>query len=336
MTNSLNRAYHLEKPGSLDGLVLAQQPIPSPGRGQVLVRVRASAVNYRDIVIVQGMFPVPVPADRVPLSDGAGEVIALGEGVTRFKTGDAVVNIFFPNWFGGTFNAMPEQWVIDHDGWLTEYKVVDAEALSLMPRYLTFEEAATLPCAGVTAWSALAGIGAGDTVLTQGTGGVSLFALQLAKAMGARVIATTSSPEKAQRLRGLGADHVLDYRATPGWGDEVRALTENRGVDRVVEVGGPESLRQSIKAVAFGGQISLVGVLGGADGAIDFMSIFYSLSTLRTIAVGSRRDMEDMMRVMGQHQLRPVVDTVFSFDDAKAGLNHYIDRQHFGKIVIRH
>jgi len=150
-----------------------------------------------------------------------------------------VINSFFPNWFGGSFNAMPEQYVVDHDGWLTEYKVLSAEALASMPEHLTFEEAATLPCAGVTAWSALSGVRAGETVLTQGTGGVSLFAVQLAKAFGARVIATTSSPEKALRLRELGADEVIDYRATPDWGDQVRALTGGRGVDRVLRSAAP-------------------------------------------------------------------------------------------------
>src|ERR1700737_2790463 len=187
------RVYQLDRPGSLDGLVLAERDIPSPADGEGLVRVRASSLNVRDLMIINGQFPMPVPPGRVPLSDGAGEVVAVGAGVTRFKVGDRVINSFFPNWFGGAFNAMPEQWVVDRAGWLAGYKAVSAEALVAMPGYLTFEEAATLPCVAVTAWSALSGVRAGETVLTQGAGGVSLFAVQLAKALGTRVIATSSN-----------------------------------------------------------------------------------------------------------------------------------------------
>jgi NADPH:quinone reductase-like Zn-dependent oxidoreductase len=330
------RAYQLQQFGGPDGLALVARDIPSPGLGEVLVRVRASSLNYRDLIILGGGYPVHVPLGRVPVSDGAGEVVAVGPGVTRFDVGDRVVNSFFPNWFGGSFNAMPEQYVADRDGWLAEYKAVSAEALVAIPKHLTFEEAATLPCAAVTAWSALAGVKAGDTVLTQGMGGVSLFAVQLAKALGARVIATTSSPNKAQRLGELGADEVIDYRASPDWGDQARALTGGRGVDRVVEVGGPDTLAQSVKAIALGGQVSLVGVLAGAQGAIDFMSMFFSLATFKPIVVGSRRDLEDLCRTIEQHEIRPVIDSMYAFDDAKAGWSHYGDRKVTGKVVIRH
>ena len=330
------RAYHLEQLGTLDGLAVSEHATPSPGAGEVLIRVRASSLNFRDLLIANGWYSPPVALGRVPLSDAAGEVEAIGSDVTRFKVGDRVINSFFPNWFGGTFNVVPQQWGIDHDGWLTEYKVVNAEALVLMPDHLSFEEAATLPCAGVTAWSALAGVSAGDTVLTEGTGGVSLFAVQLAKALGARVIATTSSPEKAERLRQLGADHVIDYRTTKEWGKQVRALTGGRGVDRVVEVGGANTLAQSVQAIAYGGQISLVGILAGVEGGIDFMTMFATHATFKSIAVGSRRDLEDMNRVLAQHQIRPVIDSVYAFDDAIAGLSYFADRQLFGKVVIRH
>jgi NADPH:quinone reductase-like Zn-dependent oxidoreductase len=330
------RAYHLEQFGKLDGLVVSEHEIPSPGVGEVLVRVRASSINFRDLIVANGWYSPPVAFGRVPLSDAAGEVKAIGSDVTRFKVGDRVVNAFFPNWFGGTFNVMPQQWVVDHDGWLTEYKVVNAEALVHMPQHLSFEEASTLPCAGVTAWSALAGVGAGDTVLTEGTGGVSLFAVQLAKALGARVIATTSSPEKAERLRQLGADHVIDYRTTKDWGKQVRALTDGRGVDRIVEVGGANTLAQSVQAIAYGGQISLVGILAGVEGGIDFMTMFATHATFKGIVTGSRRDLEDLNRVLAQHQIRPVIDSVYAFDDAMAGLNHFAERQLFGKVVIRH
>src|SRR6202163_5026213 len=330
------RVYQLDRPGSLDGLVVAERNVPSPAVGEVLVRVRASSLNVRDLMIINGEFPMPVPPGRVPLSDGAGEVVAVGAGVTLFKISDPVINSFLPNWFGGTFSAMPVQYVVDCDGWLTEYKAVSAEALVAMPGYLTFEQAATLPCVAVAAWSALSGVRAGKTVLTQGAGGVSLFAVQLAKALGARVIATSSNPENAARLREMGVDEVIDTSALPEWGDKVRALTGGRGVDRVVEVGGPGTLAQSVKAIAYGGQVSLVGALAGMAGGLDFMTTFLSQATYQLIATGSRRDLEDLCRVMEQHQIQPVIDSVFSFEDAKAGLNHYAGRKVTGKVVIRH
>src|SRR6202051_1378217 len=309
ITASVNkmRVYQLDRPGSLDGLVLAERDIPSPAVGEVLVRVRASSLNVRDLMIINGEFPMPVPPGRVPHADGAGEVVAVGLGVTRFKVGHRVINSFFPNWFGGTFNAMPQQYVVDCDGWLTEYKAVSAEALVVMPGYLTFEEAATLPCVAVTAWSALSGVRAGKTVLTQGAGGVSLFAVQLAKALGARVIATSSNPENAARLREMGVDQVIDTSALPEWGDKVRALTGGRGVDRVVEVGGPGTLAQSVKAIAYGGQVSIVGALAGMAGGLDFMTMFLSQATYQPIPTGSRRDLEDLCRVVAQHAIRPVI-----------------------------
>src|SRR6202049_288977 len=335
-SSSKMRAYQLDRPGSLDGLVLAERNVPLPAAGEVLVRVRASSLTVRDLMIINGEFPMPVPPGRVPLSDGAGEVVAVGAGVRRFKVGDRVINSFFPNFFGGSFNAMPEQPVVDHDGWLTEYKAVSAEALVAMPGYLTFEEAATLPCVAVTAWSALSGVRAGETVLTQGAGGVSLFAVQLAKALGTRVIVTSSNPQNAARLREMGVDEVINTRDLPDWGDKVRELTGGRGVDRVVEVGGPGTLAQSVKAIAYGGQVSLVGALAGMAGGIDFMAMFLSQATYQPIATGSRRDLEDLCRVMEQHQIRPVIDSVFSFEDAKAGLSHYAGRKVTGKAVIRH
>ena len=330
------RAYQLDKLGSLDGLVLAERNMPSPGVGEALVRVRASSLNFRDTMILNGSYPAPVPAGRVPLSDGAGEVVEVGAGVKRFKVGDRVINAFFPNFFGGSFSFMPEQWVVDHDGWLTEYKTVNAEALVAMPEHLSFEEAATLPCAAVTAWSALSGVRAADTVLTQGKGGVSLFALQEAKALGARVISTNFSPGGAERLRELGADEVIEVADSPDWGDRVRALTGGRGVDRVVEVGGPGTLAQSTKAVAYGGQISLVGALATEGGGLDFWSVFMSQARFQPIAAGSRRDLEDLCRLVEQHRIRPVIDSVYSFDDAKAGWSHYAGRKVIGKVVFRH
>jgi NADPH:quinone reductase-like Zn-dependent oxidoreductase len=336
MRDQKMRVYQLDRPGSLDCLVLAERDIPSPAAGELLVRVRASSLNFRDLMIINGQYPMPVPSGRVPLSDGAGEIVVVGAGVTRFKVCDRVINSFFPNWFGGAFNSMPDQWVVDRDGWLTEYKVVNAEALVAMPGYLTFEQAATLPCVAVTAWSALSGVRPGQTVLTQGAGGVSLFAVQLAKAHGARVIATSSNPENAARLREMGVDEVIDTSASPEWGDKVRALTGGRGVDRVVEVGGPGTLAQSVKAIAYGGQVSLVGALAGMAGGLDFMTMFLSQARYQPIATGSRRDLEDLCRVLEQHKIQPVIDSAFSFEEAKAAFNHYAGRKVTGKVVIRH
>ena len=329
------RSYRVRQVGSLDDLKIIEEAPSVPGPGQVRVRVRATALNFRDLAILTGMFPLPVKADVVPLSDAAGEIEAVGPGVTRFIVGDRVVNSFFPTWFGGPFEGAGEQYMLERDGWLTEYKVVDAEALVTAPRGLSFEEAATLTCAGVTAWSALVGVRAGDIVLTQGTGGVSIFAVQLAKALGARVIATTSNPEKADRLRALGADEVIDYRADPDWGSTARALTE-RGVDRVVEMGGAASLAQSLKAILPGGQISLVGALGGFAGSVDYMAMFLSQARFQTIPTGSRRDLEDLARFIDRTGLKPVIDSTFAFEEARAAIEHLGRRQVFGKIIVQH
>jgi NADPH:quinone reductase-like Zn-dependent oxidoreductase len=331
------RLYRLESIGSLDGLVAREEPVPSPGPGEVLLRVRATALNFRDLLTAMGQSPFPVKAGVVPMSDAAGEVEAVGSDVTRFQVGDRVVNSFFPTWYGGPRSPNPETYGSDRDGWLAEYKVVRAESLALAPLHLTYEEAATLPCAAVTAWSALAGVRAGDTVLTQGSGGVAVFALQLAKLLGARVIATAGSEAAGERLKQVGADAVIDYIANPEWATKVRELTAGRGVDRVVEVGGPGTLAQSIKAVAYGGEVSLVGALAaGGTGGLDFMSVFLSQATLRCVSVGSRSDLEAMMRAVDAHAMRPVVDRVFPFVEAKAAWAHYAGRKVFGKVVIRH
>src|SRR6202163_37180 len=329
------RTYRLRAFGPPEGVVLGDEPKPTPGEGEVLVRVRASALNARDLAILSGSYPVPIQLGVVPLSDAAGEIEVIGPGVKRFKAGDRVVNSFFLNWFGGSYKGTPEQYVVDVDGWLTEYKVVSAEALVAMPEHLTFEEAATLPCAAVTAWSALKGVGAGDTVLTQGAGGVALFALQLSKGLGARVITTTTESAKGDRIRELGADHLIDVAASTEWGTTVRELSRGRrGVDRVVEPGGPSTLHQSIKAVAIGGQISLVGVLAGANGGVDFMTMFASQAAFIPIAIGSRRDLEDMIDVLIQHDIHPVIDSVYQFGDATAAWRHFGERNLLAKSLF--
>lgn len=335
------RAYRLEQFNSIDNLVLHEEKTLKPGRREVLVRVRASSLNYRDLAILHGNYPMSCAPGHIPLSDGAGEVLEVGEGVSRFEVGSRVANIFFPRWFGGRFqlSAINEQYGSNSDGWLTEYKIVSEESLVAIPPHQSFEEAATLPCAALTAWSALTGaraVTAGDTVLTQGSGGVSLFAVQLAKLLGARVIATTSSSEKMAKLKSLGADDVIDYTAMPDWDKEVRRLTNGQGVDRVIEVGGPGTLLKSIKSCAIGGEVAVIGFLANASEAFDFMSLFMGGVTLRRIAVGSRDDFENMNRAIEQHKLHPVIDSVFPFMEAKEAWRHFDDRKHFGKVVIAH
>ncbi len=335
------QSYRLEQFGNLEQLVQRAEPTPVPGPTEVLVRVHASALNFRDIALLRGRYPMSCRPGLIPLSDGAGEVAAVGEAATRFRVGDRVAGLFFPRWSGGRFplEAIAEQYGSDRDGWLTEYKALDQAALVAIPPALSFEAAATLPCAALTAWSALSGpapVSAGDTVLTLGSGGVSLFALQLAKLRGARVIATTSSAAKAERLAALGADAVIDYRRTPEWAAGVRELTDGRGVERVVEVGGPGTLPQSLRAVAVGGEVTLIGFVAGGPEAVPFSAIYRSGATLRRIGVGSREDFEQLNRAIAQHRLEPVIDRVFPFDEARAAWEHMERGGPFGKVVIRH
>jgi NADPH:quinone reductase-like Zn-dependent oxidoreductase len=320
----------------IQNVVASEGETPIPSRGEVLVKVEASSLNARDLSIVNGRFPFPGPRGRVPLSDGAGVVEAVGDGVSRFVVGDRVVNSYFPTWFGGPPRDAGDQYGTQRDGWLTEFKVVHEEALVHIPKHLSFEEAATLPCAAVTAWSAVNGIGAGDTVVVQGSGGVSLFALQLARAAGARVIATTSSDEKAASLTQLGASDVINYVATPDWGEEVRTLTDGVGVDRVVEVGGAGNIPQSIAAINHGGHIALVGQLASGRDGFDLMSFFFAGATLRSIGVGSRTDLEEMNRVIAQHDIHPVIDRAFGFDRAPEAWSYFENESRFGKVVISH
>ncbi|MFE2990601.1 NAD(P)-dependent alcohol dehydrogenase [Streptomyces sp. NPDC059262] len=305
-----------------------------PGTGQVLVRVHASSLNARDLFMLDGRYPVP--PGRVPLSDAAGVVEATGPGTTRFAVGDRMVNSFNPLWFGGPQRTPGQNHHTDIYGWLAEYVVIDEQLLVPMPAHLDFIEAATLPCAAVTAYSALEGVGPGDTVLVQGSGGVSLFALQLARAAGARVIATTSSEKKAARLRELGASDVINYRDTPNWGAEVRRLTNDQGADIIVEVGGAGTITQSIAAVAYRGVISLVGHVAFDTTGMSLLDFTYSGATLRAIGGGSRSDLEDMNRVITAHQLRPVIDRVFPFEEALDAAAHLASGAHFGKVVISH
>ena len=332
------RSYHWEKPNSVESLTLRHGDTPALGSREVLVHLKASSLNYRDIMIMEERYGrVPFIPGLVPLSDGAGEIVASDEAVTRFKTGDRVIGNALPRWIAGkiTMEALSDQPGATRDGVLSDFAVFHEDALVAMPPHLDFEEAATLPGAAVTAWTALSQVRAGETVLTQGSGGVSLFALQFAKLMGAHVIATTSDAVKAARLKELGADHVIDYCQRPDWHVAVREATRGRGVDHVIEIGGAATISQSIQATALGGQIELVGTLAGA-GNLNSAIFSGNIIAIRWASVGSRADFEAMNRAITVHSLKPVVDRIFSFEDAQAAFTHFLSRKHFGKVVIRH
>lgn len=334
------RSLHMTRGAGLDGMAFRDHDVPSPRAYEALVRVRAVSLNNRELSIaIRGVYPLPVKRDVVAVSDGAGEVVAVGTGVTRVAVGDRVVASIFPQWLDGPFSLdRAAQLGGSLDGMLTEYAVLNEDALLLAPAHLGFEEAATLPCAGVTAWNALtagAGLRAGQDVLTLGSGGVSLFAIQLAKLAGARVIATTSSAAKAERLLALGADHVIDYGATPEWDREVRRWTRDRGVDHVVEVGGAATLERSLRSVAMGGEVAFVGSLAGPQALIDANAIFLSGACVRAVAVGSRAQFAQLLRAIESGGLRPVIDRVFELEEARDAFEYYSAGRAFGKVVIR-
>ncbi|OBF50017.1 alcohol dehydrogenase [Mycobacterium sp. 852002-53434_SCH5985345] len=326
--------------GGLDGLALRDEPVPSPQRGELLLRVTAVSLNYRDIAIPLRRYVRDARHGLVPCSDAAAEVVEVGEGVDDYRPGDRVVSAFHPRWFGGPMpaTANSDSYGSGQDGWLTEYKVVSREAVVGIPAAIPDEQAATLPCAGVTAWNALGGptpVRAGQTVLTLGSGGVSVFALQLAKVSGARVIATTSSARKAETLRALGAAEVINYRSNPNWGEQVRDVTEGRGVDRVVEVGGPATIEQSLRAVAVSGEVTLIGFLSDDNPGVDYFLLKGSGATTRSITVGDRADLQDLVRAVATTGLTPVIDDVVDFGQAKSAFERLRDGKHVGKLVIR-
>jgi NADPH:quinone reductase-like Zn-dependent oxidoreductase len=322
----------------LDNLGLIDRPEPTPGPGQVLVRVRAASLNYRDLLIAKGMYNPRLQFPRVLGSDAAGEVAAVGSGVTNWKPGDRVAGCFFQNWDGGpiTDAAMKSSLGSDRDGVLSELALFEEGGLVPLPGGLTFEEAATLPCAAVTAWHALAagGCGPGKTVLLQGTGGVSIFALQLAKALGAKALVTSGHDDKLARALGMGADAGTNYKSDPDWDKWARQQTGGTGVDLVVEVGGAGTLERSAKAVRTGGFIALIGVLSGV-GTFNPMSILMKAITLQGIFVGSRAMFEDMNKRIAAKGIKPVIDRVFPLADAADALRHLESGAHFGKVVVR-
>ncbi len=333
------RRYHLNGVG-IDALHLSNEPPPEPGQGQVLVRVRANSLNARDMMVIGGLLPKKDAV--VPLSDGAGEVIAVGPGVRRVKVGDRVMGAFRQGWIGGRLDpALRGAADLGGalDGMLGEWALLTDEGVVKIPDAMSFEAAACLPCAGVTAWSALMTertVRPGETVLVQGTGGVSLFSLQIARAAGGRVIAITSSAEKAERLRELGAEAVVNYRETPDWEKAVLDLTNGRGVDHVVEVGGAGTLARSMACTRLQGRISLVGLLDAASSAINPMGFVSRVLTLQGVSVGSRTDLEDLVVALVENGLSPVIGDRFAFEDAKSALRKIEAKQHFGKIVIHH
>lgn len=332
------KAIQLHQPAGLDNLKLVDLPdAPAPGAGQISVRLRASSLNFHDYAVVAGM--IPTENLRIPMSDGAGEVIAVGAGVTDYKVGDLVVTTFFPEWLEGRppeggFSRVPGDGI---DGYAREVVTADATSFTNAPVGYTAAEAATLTCAGLTAWRALAVEGqmkAGDTVLVQGTGGVSIFALQFAKMAGATVIATSSSDAKLERLKAMGADHVINYKETPAWGPKALELTGGQGVDHVVEVGGPGTLDQSMMACRMAGHVSLIGVLTGVQGPVTTALLMNRQIKVKGIVVGNRQHQLDMIAAINATGMKPVLDRHFPLAQLGDAFRHQASGQHFGKIIV--
>jgi NADPH:quinone reductase-like Zn-dependent oxidoreductase len=325
----------------LDNLALAERPVPRPAAGQVLVRIRATSLNFRDLLVARGQYPLSeLRYPLVPLADGAGEVVEVGPEVRRLRPGDRVVGSFFQTWIDGPPDAQKHASALGAaiDGVLAEHVVFQEGAAIRFPEHLSFEQAATLPCAGVTVWVSLVVHGqlqAGQTVLAMGTGGVSVFALQVAKTLGARVILTSSSDEKLARGKALGADETINYRRTPDWDARARELTGGRGVDHILEVGGAETLPRSLRALRDGGHITLVGVLGGAPGDLGAVAKEDRGIRAEAVYVGSARELEALCAFMGRTGLEPVVDRTFPFEEARAAYELQESAGHFGKVVIR-
>ncbi len=324
----------------MEGLRRAERPDPQPEWHQVLIRIRAVSLNYRDHMVVIGQYMGgAVSRDTIPLSDGAGEVVAVGPGVTRFKVGDRVAGTFFQVWVDGPRTKFAPALGVPLDGTLAEYIALNEDGVVAIPPGLSFEEAATLPCAGVTAWSALMVLGRavkpGDTVLCLGTGGVSVLALQFAKAAGAKVIITSSSDAKLEQARKLGADFGINYKTHPEWDKEVQRLTNGRGVDHVVEVGGVGTLARSYQSIGFGGKIALIGFLGGMTGQQEPYALLMKGGSLLGVGVGSTAMFEEMNRAIEVNGIKPVVDKVFAFDETAEAFRQFAAGNFFGKVVIR-
>lgn len=336
MKSSMNR-WEISSPG-LEQLTLREVSMPMPGRGEILVKVEAVSLNYRDSVIVEGGMGTSLTFPFSPTSDMAGRVVALGEGVTRFAVGDRVVSSYLANWIDGNPMSLEEAPTQGGPlpGMLAEYVVTMADWCVLAPKSLSAAEASTLPVAGLTAWMALIELGhlrVGQSVVIQGTGGVSLFAVQLAAASGATVIVTSSSDEKLARTSSLGATHGVNRSRTPNWESEVLRITHGRGADHILEMAGGDNISRSIKAVALGGRISVIGLLESDELRLPILDLLFSHASIVGIAVGPRRALEDLIRAVDFHSLKPVIDTVYSFSEVPKAFAH-LKRGAFGKIVI--
>ncbi len=331
------KAMQIKKSGGLDNLTLVDVDPSEPKADEVRVRWHATSLNYHDYLVAAGA--IPVDDDRVPMSDGAGVIEAVGENVTQWQTGDKVMSLFFPDWLDGEATAVGTSMIAGEniDGFAQEYSCVSEQSLTAIPDGYTFAEAASLPCAALTAWRGLiveGGLKAGDKVLVEGSGGVSIFGLQLAKAAGATVYATTSSDEKASRLKELGADSVINYKEDECWGRTINKMTG--GVDHVLDVGGPSTLPQSIEAIGYGGRISLLGVLGGRDATIVLPKVFFKHAYLHGIAVGSRRMQQEMVSAIDVAGFKPVLDQGFALENLADAFRYQETGQHFGKIVVEY
>ena len=334
----LMKAYEMDGSATLEGIAVRERDMPRPGPREILVRMRAASLNFRDLMTADGRYSIKGKGGVVPLSDGAGEVIEVGSGVTRVKAGERVTSTFFPRWISGpvSAHAVSDLPSTTRDGVLAEYVVFHEDSVVAIPSHLSYEEASTLPCAALTAWVALNGprpLLSGETVLTQGSGGVSIFALQIAKLFGARVIVTTSDAGKGERLTQLGADEVVNYRDNPEWFAAVKELTAQQGADHIIEIGGAGTLEKSIRAAAIGGVINMIGVLEKVE-RVDPSIFMRGIVTIRRISVGSRAHFESMNRAIALHKLRPVIDRVFPFSEAISALRYFAGRGHFGKVVI--
>ncbi len=333
------KAYELQQFGT-DGLALVEKPDPQFGARQVLVNVKAVSLNYRDLMVTKGTYNPRLKLPMIPFSDGAGEVVAVGSDVKSFKPGDRVIGTFFQNWTGGGPNeakARTAKGGGDQPGMLAEYVALEETGAIALPEHLSYEEAATLPCAGLTAWNAVIDKGqtkAGDTVLVQGTGGVSIFAAQFAKMHGARVIATSSSDKKLDRLAEMGISDGINYKTNPDWDKAAKELNGGAGIDHIVEVGGAGTLERSLKAIRMGGMISVIGALAAGSGINPVLVLMKSIR-LQGIFVGNREMFEAMNRAISLHNMKPMVDRVFSFDQTNEALQLMESGGHFGKIVVK-
>lgn len=334
------RAMEIQGAFDIDNVKLAERAVPKAGPGEVVIRMKAASLNYRDLLVVSGMYGPNLKLPLVPLSDGSGEIVEVGEGVTRLKRGDRVAPGFFQGWISGGPEAERLGATVlggPIDGCAEDYMRLSAEGVSKAPSNLSHEEIATLPCAALTAWRALVAEGnlkPGETVLVQGTGGVSIFALQFAKAAGARVVVTSSSDEKLERARALGADDLINYRKTPDWAKEARTLTGGRGVDHIVEVGGAETFPQAITAARVGGHVAVIGVLSGFVKDVNLGAVMSQNIRISGITVGSRAHFEDMVRAIETNDIHPVIDKRFPLEELPAALKTMQGASHFGKIVL--